>query len=502
MLSSDTAEPPFAGINILYSFHNDPRYMPPVRLSDQQVFCGPFFETKFENGRCVSLKTPFGMYDMAAIAAQLPPEQKPDLFLVKADASQFNFPRNVAALGCPTVLLVGDTQHMTNPIRTMVGYATSEPFNAIITDHGRRNLHFFAEAGLGNLHWMPGLNLNVYPVRPSYENYRYKLSHVGQVGKEHPVRAHLLRRLHDSGVPLVILRQSQEEAARVYTESQININCSLNGDVNLRVFEVLAHGGFLLSDRLKPQTGLELLFRDGEDLVTYDGERDLHDKVRYYMDHPDLCARIARQGHRTLHERHPPSWRWRQLHDLVFSGKSVAELAAAWDPRCTVSRSDPRMSLTERMAIYEFFQAINRVVVELLVLVWPGVDLQVLADMADLSRFKVARLLGPREAETGDFLDAAGVSAQVQAISPELASARPWSMLVLTAAELEANSPERLMALTRCGFIAVPDLPGVVDAARRQALEQCMASLGFTQASQDFPVFQRQASVGDEGAAS
>jgi spore maturation protein CgeB len=37
--------------------------------------------------------------------------------------------------------------------------------------------------------------------------------------------------------------------AGIYNAAQITFNCSLNGDRNMRIFEVMAAGGFLVTDR-------------------------------------------------------------------------------------------------------------------------------------------------------------------------------------------------------------------------------------------------------------
>ena len=64
----------------------------------------------------------------------------------------------------------------------------------------------------------------------------------------------------------------------MYAQSTVSFNASLSGDLNMRVFEVLSAGGFLLTDRLSPQAGLELLLRPGHDCETYGDAEELLDK--------------------------------------------------------------------------------------------------------------------------------------------------------------------------------------------------------------------------------
>ena len=60
-----------------------------------------------------------------------------------------------------------------------------------------------------------------------------------------------------------------------------------------RVFEAMACGAFVLSDR---QRDVLDLFREGEHLACFDDAAELAEKVRYYLDNPEERERIARQG--------------------------------------------------------------------------------------------------------------------------------------------------------------------------------------------------------------
>ena len=86
-----------------------------------------------------------------------------------------------------------------------------------------------------------------------------------------------------------------EEKAKIVSQMKIMINISLNNDLNLRVFETLACGALLITDRIIGN-GMEDLFVDGEHLVLFDDENDLVQKIQYYLTHEDERARIAYQG--------------------------------------------------------------------------------------------------------------------------------------------------------------------------------------------------------------
>jgi len=63
--------------------------------------------------------------------------------------------------------------------------------------------------------------------------------------------------------------------------------------VTMRVFDVLACGGFLLADRSE---ALEEMFTPGVELECWSTLEELEEKVRYYQQHPEQAQAIARAG--------------------------------------------------------------------------------------------------------------------------------------------------------------------------------------------------------------
>lgn len=131
-------------MRILFSTCSAAHYMAPPQLADEQVNCGPFFQDREIGGRFVSLATPKGEYDLAAVAARLPADQQPDVVVCLVDASWFNQPKNLAALKCPKVVLVADTHHMNKPVTGMLSYPIlCHAESAGTAENGRdfRNVH-------------------------------------------------------------------------------------------------------------------------------------------------------------------------------------------------------------------------------------------------------------------------------------------------------------------------------------------------------------------------
>jgi hypothetical protein len=77
---------------------------------------------------------------------------------------------------------------------------------------------------------------------------------------------------------------------------KIVFQCSQHREVTRRIFEGMACGKMVLTDRLPEGTHLEQLFEDGKDIVYYDSIEDAVAKAKYYLEHDDERKRIAANG--------------------------------------------------------------------------------------------------------------------------------------------------------------------------------------------------------------
>lgn len=94
------------------------------------------------------------------------------------------------------------------------------------------------------------------------------------------------------------------EVSNVYSQSKINLNITLHcieTGISQRVFDVMAAGGFLLTNY---QEELEELFVPGEDLVIYHNMEELQYYVAYYLEHEEERQRIAGNGQRKVLKDH------------------------------------------------------------------------------------------------------------------------------------------------------------------------------------------------------
>ena len=179
-------------------------------------------------------------------------------------------PRNIAAFPGRKVLILGDTQHSGN-LGQLLRYAARERFDAIFAEK-RQHAHWFAEAGVGKVHWLPGI-VAAPRTEPFAAERRREVLVVGHVNKSHARRRRYIDELQRRGYPVRQLMCDPHELAALYAGSLVCLNVSLNGDANLRFFEVPGAGGFLLTDRLSDLAGVESLYREEEHYAAFDGIR-------------------------------------------------------------------------------------------------------------------------------------------------------------------------------------------------------------------------------------
>lgn len=454
----------------------------PMLFSQNEVFFGPDCETVKENSLFRTIKTPGGVFDIKEIVGMLPENQQPEVIFVKADATGRNFPVNLSFFKCPKLLILGNTQHLKMPIQSLIKYALQEKFEFILSDHKRHHLHYFKEAGFENVSWLPGFN--IWPHERLYcENKVYDVSFVGQIGRWHPYRRYILNHLARQGVPLNILQAPHEKAAKIYAQSLINLNISLNGDLNLRIFEVLSSGGFLLTDTLSHESGLDLLFRDGEHLVCFKDEKDLLDKLNYFLKHPDEAKGIARNGYEEYRRNHTPENKISELMDYVFKGVENPLYDVKKDKRSVYTQINSLDDLIKRVALYEFFQELHLNKNAPSVVLWPCVDARLTCDLADLPRLSIVIKDNEDKVadENKDFFQRVGVGGKITFTTWEDIKTQNtvWEAVGLTGSELLTTGIEEILRTLDFKWLMISDGIDNMAEGSRERLEETLAAAGF-----------------------
>lgn len=104
---------------------------------------------------------------------------------------------------------------------------------------------------------------------------------------------------------------------KVFYMSKINLNFTIpniKSGIPLRVWDVLGAGGFLMTNY---QAELPYYFKEGEDLVCFDGVEDLCEKAAYYLAHEEERRSIAENGCRKVREHHNYIERIRTMLQIV-----------------------------------------------------------------------------------------------------------------------------------------------------------------------------------------
>ena len=100
----------------------------------------------------------------------------------------------------------------------------------------------------------------------------------------------------------------------VFNRSRINLNIhnwTVPGTaMNLRLFEVPAAGGFLLTDWVAE---IDAAYKEGEHLACWRDLKELREKLAYYLSHDKERREIARRGHEQFLRHHTYAARVQEL---------------------------------------------------------------------------------------------------------------------------------------------------------------------------------------------
>ena len=281
----------FKDLKIISFIPCDRKLLRKDTLSKHEVFCGPNCITVKNPQGYETLQTPLGLYDIQEIAKTLPESQYPELIIVHSDNNEQNMPRNLGYFKVPKVLVLGENAEITKTLK----YAQEEQFDFICSENNREVLSFYKDAGFENTFWSPALNFRRFsqPVRLSPLN---KIVYNGTVGELNSYSFKCLNALQKNGIAVNISNCNPEEAAALYSKSLVSLNCSSNGEINNKVYEVLASGGFLLTDRLSGNSGLEILFQNESHLKTFSSSGELVEAAKFYLKNQQDAISISRSG--------------------------------------------------------------------------------------------------------------------------------------------------------------------------------------------------------------
>jgi spore maturation protein CgeB len=110
------------------------------------------------------------------------------------------------------------------------------------------------------------------------------------------------------------------QLTKIYCASRVNLDVGRlyqSDIVTMRVFDVLACGGFLLTEY---NDALAELFEVGRDLEAFRTREEMCDKASFYRKHPEKARAMARQGMEKVRARHTVALRVRHMLDVMRAG--------------------------------------------------------------------------------------------------------------------------------------------------------------------------------------
>jgi spore maturation protein CgeB len=112
------------------------------------------------------------------------------------------------------------------------------------------------------------------------------------------------RQIEGDGVTYQGPAGHEHEIAKVYCGSAVNVDLGRlyqQDIVTMRVFDVMACGGFVLAER---SDDLGALFELGVEVDSWATSQELNAKVAHYLEHPRAARELARRGREAVLERH------------------------------------------------------------------------------------------------------------------------------------------------------------------------------------------------------
>lgn len=194
---------------------------------------------------------------------------------------------------------------------------------------GTEAIKLFRNAGIKNAHWLPMAcdpDLH-HPLELSSDDQKQYAHDIVFVGSYYPGRAELFSRLTEFDLAIwgpgwdrldsgSLLRKhikgahtTPDQWLKVYSAAKIVLATHYQDpegrfpvyQASPRIFEVLACGAFLISDR---QKDVIAIFEDGKHFATFESPHDLYRNVRYFLDHPSERHLIAKQGQGEVLKNH------------------------------------------------------------------------------------------------------------------------------------------------------------------------------------------------------
>lgn len=275
------------------------------------------------NLKDLDIPTEYGVLDFRQILESMPPKSHPDFFLWIESVVGY-LPVNIKGNGFPTSCYLIDTHINLN---AHLEIAKNFDYTFIAQ---REYIPEFKKEGIDNVFWIPlAADPDIHSKKVTEK--LYDVGFAGSINSEyHRRRVNLINKMGNE-IKVSYKRCWLDEMAEFFSASKIVFNNSISNDLNMRVFEAMSTGSFLLSDIAKG-SGQEEMFKDGEDLGTYNDD-DIVDKAKFYLAHDYQREKIAERGRQLVHQAHTYTHRIDEILKVSSGEKKETPTAEEWRSR-------------------------------------------------------------------------------------------------------------------------------------------------------------------------
>jgi len=211
----------------------------------------------------------------------------PQFLLFVEGGEMLVFPTNFSDLEFPTIWWGIDTH---NDYQKHLRISLLFDFSLIAQ---KSYLAKLQSDGIGGLSWFPLAS----PIGSPHGGERsIDVSYIGSTNWNlYPERKKFLQVVTETVDKHVIGTRSADEMLQIYSSSKLVFNQSLKNDINMRIFEAMGAGALLITNPIH-ENGMEELFSEGTDYVTYVDAIDLKNKIQYFLLNESERNAIAYSG--------------------------------------------------------------------------------------------------------------------------------------------------------------------------------------------------------------
>jgi glycosyltransferase involved in cell wall biosynthesis len=194
-------------------------------------------------------------------------------------------------------------------------FLSQKDYKAKLEADGHRNVFWLPLAADPEVHFSPGLPRTV------------DVAFVGKMGlpgtSRHEVLTYVLSRFKTNPLDTWM---APPEMGRIYSSAKLVFNKSINGDVNMRVFEAMSSGAMLVTDHVA--NGMQDMFVEGQHYIGYSSSTDAVEKISWFLNNDEKRTEIATAGQDVVQRNHTYQTRVKQMFAVVsesdFRGDSLA----------------------------------------------------------------------------------------------------------------------------------------------------------------------------------